>query len=702
MSSPLKIALLGNPNSGKTTLFNALTGLRQKVGNFAGVTIDRKSGHLSLPDGRSATLIDLPGTYSLYPRSEDERLASRILIDPRHPDHPDLVLMVADATNLRRSLLLCTQAMDLGLPVVLVLNMADLLDSEGLAIDQDKLSRHLGIPVTTISALRSKGLKPLKQVLSEATQASSKPFFPLAASFDALLSPALDALGSDNRYLAWIARLQPGPFVGFSLDLPAPPDNADELLSNELAVRYDRIQSILDDVLVRRKLEKATFSSELDKILLHPVLGYVIFLAILFLVFQAIFAWATWPMDLIETGFGISGEWLSSILPDAWYSRLLVDGVWAGLGGIVIFVPQIAILFLFISILEDSGYMARAVFLMDRIMRPFGFSGKSVIPLIGGMACAVPSIMMARTIPNRTERLITIMVTPLMSCSARIPVYVLLISLFVPDESFLGFFNLQGLVMTGMYLLGFFMALATAWVIKTMARYKSTGMFVVELPKYRMPRWKNTVLEMYHKSRTFVVEAGKVIMVISVILWFLASYGPGDQMAEVARSYDARIENAAGDEALVSSLQTQKSSEVLKVSYAGQLGRFIEPAIRPLGFDWKIGIALITSFAAREVFVGTMATIYSAGEDAVDDEDGQYLSIRERMELERNPDTGEPVYTAAAAISLLIFYAFAMQCMSTLAVVKKETRSWKMTLIMLAYMTGLAYFASLLAYQLLA
>lgn len=702
MSSALKIALLGNPNSGKTSLFNALTGLRQRVGNFPGVTVDRKSGLVSLPGKGNAELVDLPGTYSIYARSQDERVATSILIDPEHADHPDLVLLVADATNLRRSLLLCTQVMDLGLPTILVLNMSDLLSKEGITIDTAKLERYLGIPIVSVSALKSKGLKTLKKELAKPVPAPEKSFFQLGQGFDGLLEEVSEKFPKGRRYLHWLARISPKSFKDLRDDLPSPPENAQDLLANELTVRYDRIQAILDESLVRNQHDRATFSGEMDRILLHPVWGYGIFIVVLFLIFQAIFAWATWPMDMIEYGFAASGEWMADLLPDTWYSSLLVDGIWAGLGGIVIFVPQIAILFLFISILEDSGYMSRVVFLMDRIMRPFGFSGKSVIPLIGGMACAVPSIMMARTIPHRIERLITIMVTPLMSCSARIPVYVLLISLFVPDESFLGIFNMQGAVMTLMYLLGFFMALITAWVIKVMARYKSTGIFVVELPKYRMPRWKNSLLEMYHRSRTFVLEAGKVILVISVVLWFLASYGPSDNMQSIAESFDTEIAAAAGNPDKVEELEIEKSSAVLKASYAGEVGHFIEPVIKPLGFDWKIGISLITSFAAREVFVGTMATIYSAGDDAVDDEEGKYLTIRERMALEKNPDTGQPIYSSAAALSLLIFYAFAMQCMSTLAVVKKETRSWKLTFIMLFYMTGLAYFASLITYQVLA
>ncbi len=711
MSPARTIALVGNPNSGKTSLFNALTGLRQRVGNFPGVTVDRKVGQVALSGGQKARVVDLPGTYSLYPQSEDERIASRILLDTQHPDHPDLVVLVVDATNLRRGLLLCTQVMDLGLPVVLAINMEDLLEKEGLKIDTGRLSQLLGIPVLTVSALRNKGMKALKKHFAGDLPEPVAPTFSIPASFDSWLQPLMQQLGTENRYTAWLFGLEPESFAKIIEGGPqARPEDPQALQSNELAVRYDRIGEYVDAVVRKDTTPRNSFTGRLDRLLLHPIGGYVIFVGLLFLIFQAIFAWAGWPMDMIELGFGMAGEWLAGVLPEGWFSELLVDGVWAGLGGIVIFVPQIAILFFFISILEDSGYMSRVVFLMDRIMRPFGFSGKSVIPLVGGMACAIPSIMMARTIPNRIERLITIMVTPLMSCSARIPVYVLLISLFVPEDSVAGIFNLRGVVMTGMYFLGFFMALAVAWVIKTIARYKaSTATFVTELPRYRTPRWKNTLLEMYHRSRIFVVEAGRIIMVLSIILWFLASYGPGDKMEEVGQTYDAKIAQVKSQVGLgeeekadqVAELRVEKNSEVLKTSYAGILGRTIEPVIKPLGFDWKIGIALISSFAAREVFVGTMATIYSAGDDAADEEDTAYVTIRERMSQERDTE-GNPVYTAAVAISLLIFYAFAMQCMSTLAIVQKETRSWRLTIIMLVYMTGLAYVASFVTYQLLA
>lgn len=709
MSLPNKIVLVGNPNSGKSSLFNQLTGLRQRVGNFPGVTVDRSAGTITIGSGHKVSLIDLPGTYSLYPRGQDEEVATEVLLDPSHKDHPDLVVLVGDATNLRRSLLLCSQVMDLGLPVVLALNMSDLVDRKGLVIDHKILSEKLGIPVVPISALKRTGLKQLYKVLEKEVPVVKEPIFKIPSGFDAIVEPAMKALGTDSRNRAWQALLMPAEFrriadkAGIELL-----DNAGDMISNELAVRYDHIQEILDASTTQGSQTRKGFSARLDKVLLHPIGGYVIFVSILFLIFQAIFAWATWPMDMIEQGFGLSGEWFRGLLPeDTWYSSLIVDGIWAGLGGIVIFVPQIAILFFFISLLEGSGYMSRVVFLMDRVMRPFGFSGRSVIPLVGGMACAIPFIMMVRAIPNKTERLITIMVTPLMSCSARIPVYVLLISLFVPEDKFFGIFSYQGLIMTGMYFLGFFMALIVAFIIKVITRYKSSGMFVTELPLYRTPPWKNTLLEMYHKSRTFVIEAGQVILIISIVLWGLANYGPGDDMAEVESSFNAQIALVESNTNLpdsikseqISALEIQKGSDMLSASFAGVIGKAIEPTIRPLGFDWKIGIALLSSFAAREVFVGTMATIYSAGDDAVDDEDGRYKGIREKMEAEVYPDTGEPVYTTAVAVSLLLFYAFAMQCMSTLAVVKKETRSWKTTIIMLVYMTGLAYLASFAAYQ---
>lgn len=707
MSNTSNIALAGNPNCGKSTLFNALTGLRQRVGNYPGVTVDRKSGTIDLPARGRTKLIDLPGTYSLYPKSEDERVAARILVDRNHKDHPDLVVVVADGTNLRRSLLLTTQVIDLGLPVVLALNMADLVKKEGSRLDINGLSQALGIPVLSISALEQIGLKELRKAMDREVLPSEQPFFTVPASFDLAINEVMEKTRAGTRYCAWQMLLFPDGFpwenqeVLGSIREKAGLTQPDALITNEMTIRYDRIQGVLDKVILEAATAKERLTEKLDRILLHKVGGYFIFVGLLVLIFQAIFAWAAYPMDWIDSGFAAAGEWMASVLPEGFLTSLFIEGLWAGLGGIVIFVPQIAFLFFFISILEETGYMSRVVFLMDRIVRPFGFSGKSVIPLIGGMACAVPSIMMARTIPNKIERMITIMVTPLMSCSARIPVYVLLISMFVPDERVAGVFNLQGLVMTGMYFLGFFMALFVAWIIKKIARYRSTGIFVTEMPIYRMPRWKNTLWEMYHKSRTFVVEAGRVIMVISVIIWILSSYGPAEKFAQLDASYSAQIEAVGADTEAGELLQNELGSEKLKASFAGIMGRAIEPAIRPLGFDWKIGISLITSFAAREVFVGTMVTLYSAGSDAADDQEGKFAGLRAQMQAEKDPETGKPIYTTAVAISLLLFYAFAMQCMSTLAVIRKETRSWSMTFMSLFYMTGLAYLSSLLAYQIL-
>lgn len=712
MAAARNIALIGNPNCGKSSLFNALTGLRQRVGNFPGVTVERKVAHIALPGGQKVRLIDLPGTYGIYPRAEDESIATQILLEENHSDHPDLVVVVADATMLRRSLLLCTQVMDLGLPVLLAVNMTDLLEKEGLQLDTEKLSSLLGIDVVAVSALKNKGLKALKAAMAAPRVASGEAFFRVPESFDEGLKPVMQALGTQQRYRAWHAWLQPeawnwqGESVKAQLMQRRPLD-PQALMKNELAVRYDRIDALIEEVRVPVPTRTQQFTRRLDALLVHKVWGYLIFILILGVIFQSIFKIAEWPMAWIEDGFAVVQDGILEGLGGGWFADLLANGVWAGLGGIVIFVPQIAILFFFISLLEDSGYMSRAVFLMDRVMRPFGFSGRSVIPLMGGMACAVPSIMMARSISNRTERLITIMVTPLMSCAARLPVYVLLIGMFVPDDQYvLGFIGLQGLALFGMYLLGFVMALLVALVIKLIARYKSDGIFVTEMPAYRMPRWKNTLLEMYQKSATFVWEAGRVIMVISIVLWFMQSYGPGTQMEDVKKAYTAKIEaaQAAQNDTLAQQLEKEKGSEMLRASYAGKVGQVIEPVIRPLGFDWKIGIALITSFAAREVFVGTMATIYSTDEEEVAGEgasDSGNRPLKEKLLAETDAN-GKPVYTLAVALSLLVFYAFAMQCMSTLAVVKKETQSWKMTAIMLFYMTGLAWLASLVTYQIFA
>lgn len=704
-SRPIRIALAGNPNAGKSSLFNLLTGLRQKVGNFPGVTVDRKAGSFALHGGATASLIDLPGLYSLYPEAEDDRIASDVLRLPSHPDHPDRVIVVADATNLRRGLLLLSQVIDLGFPVVLAVNMSDLLEADGVRLDAGKLSKDLGVPVVKISALKKRGINELIQAITATEKPPLRTFFRFPEAFRNAAQTLSKELKLGSDYAGFQALLRPDLFPGTDPEIIAEQQqkmgisDPAGIVENETVVRYDNIGEILVGSLKKSDTARERLTQKVDRALLHPFWGYVIFIAILLLVFQALFAWATWPMNLIDTGFAAAAAWMKATFPPGFVSELLVDGIWSGLNGIVVFIPQIAILFLFIAILEDTGYMSRAVFLMDRIMRPFGFSGRSVIPLIGGMACAVPSIMMARSIPQRKEKLITILVTPLMSCSARIPVYVLLISLFVPDYRIGGFINVQGLVMAGMYLLGFLMALLVAWIIKKVLRGGKAGYFITELPLYRSPRWKNVGLVMLNKCKTFVWEAGKVILLISVLLWVLSTYGPKDKMQAVTDAYEPRIEALQKDSAEKAALTNEYRARKLETSYAGIMGKTIEPVIRPLGFDWKIGICIITSFAAREVFVGTMATLYSAGDPSTADPEGKFAMLRSRMGAEVYEGTQRKVYSPVAAISLLIFYAFAMQCMSTLAVTRKETGSWKMTFIMLFYLTGLAYLSSLLIYQ---
>jgi ferrous iron transport protein B len=695
-----KVALIGNPNCGKTSLFNVLTGLNQKVGNFPGVTVTRKSAVLALDKETSVTLIDLPGTNSLYPASEDEAVACQVLRQPDHPDHPDLVVVVIDGTQLKRGLLLASQVVDLGLPMVLAVNMIDLVEKAGTLIDKARLSRHFDVPVVEVSALRKRGINELKNYLKGGFEASGRRFLNIPPGFRPTLEEVKTYLQTEEDYLAYQAMLMPESFTevptdkGLAFQQQAGISEPKRLISNEMLVRFDRLGGIVSEVQRELSEPAENFTYKLDKIVTHRVWGYLTFVVLLTLIFQALFSWASYPMDAIDAGFGAMGEWLTDLLPAHWLRDLLVEGVLAGLGGIVIFVPQIAFLFFFIALLEETGYMSRVMFLMDRIMQPFGLSGKSVIPLVGGMACAIPSIMMARSIASPKERLITILVTPLMSCSARIPVYVLLIAFFVPAISILGFLNLQGLVMMGFYFLGFVMALLFALLFKKVLKHDTPSVFVTELPVYRTPRWDSVLLTMYQKSRAFVVEAGKIILLISIVLWFLASYGPGEKMDRLEVQQEQALSqpdlSPEAEQQLVNTFASQK----LANSYAGHVGKFIEPAIKPLGFDWKIGISLLTSFAAREVFVGTMATIYSVGEV-----EGDGDSLVEKMRKQRDPETGELIYGPAVALSLLVFFAFAMQCMSTLAVTWKETNSWRWPIVMVVYLTALAYLASLLTYQ---
>lgn len=701
MKGVLKVALVGNPNTGKSTLFNALTGLNQKVGNFPGVTVDKKTGHCRLPDGRDGLIIDLPGTYSLYPKSKDESIVLEVLADKSNAVHPDLVVIVSDASNLKRNLLLYTQVADMKLPVVVALNMMDAADKAGYMINPDRLSSLLGVQVVPISARNLENIDKLKEAICYAPRvAIQSNTIDIEALAPDLIAAIQSELKLEQPYTALQLAHQHENMHFLSTEQSERIETLEQQFSfrsqeaqaRETIARYAFINEILAGSMIRKSsIQRNTVSNKIDSVITHKFWGFLIFFVLLLLIFQAIFSWSEYPMSLIEGLFVWLTELAHNTLPEGVLTDLLTDGVLAGLSGVLVFIPQIAILFAFISILEDTGYMARITFMMDKIMRRFGLNGKSVVPMIGGLACAVPSIMSTRNIENWKERMITIMVTPLVSCSARLPIYTVLISLVVPDKS-IGFMNMQGLVLMGLYVLSIVTAILVAWVMKFILKTREKGYFIMELPAYQIPRWSNVLLTMYEKVKTFVFEAGKVIVTISVILWVLASYGPPGRLAAINDKYEKLEAGGVNKE----DLELHRSSELLEGSFAGIIGKSIEPAIKPLGYDWKIGIALITSFAAREVFVGTMATIYS-----VSDDEAHISSVTEKMRQAKNPETGEPVFTLASSFSLMIFYAFAMQCMSTIAIVYRETKSWKWPAIQFAYMTLLAYVASLLVYTIL-
>ena len=698
------IALVGNPNSGKSSLFNTLTGLNQKVGNFPGVTVDKKVGSSTISPTLEASIIDLPGTYSLYPRRADEWVAYRVLMQQDKSIQPNMVVLIADASNLKRNLLFASQIIDLKIPVVVALTMLDIARKKGIRIDVLELERELGVPIVPINPRKNKGILQLKKAIELTADDQYK--VP-ARNFIELPSIAQSAVAGVKNLFPAISEYRAVHYLinheSFSLDdhhqekiesiEQASNFNHTKVQAEEILQRYHRIKQIMHHAVAEPDPSESKLITErLDDVLLHRRWGYLILIVVLFLLFQSVFWLAEYPMQLIEWSFAALGSALGNALPAAWWSDLLLNGILAGLSGILVFVPQIMILFGLITLLEDTGYMARISFLSDRLMRKVGLNGKSVMPMISGFACAVPAIMSARNIENKKERLLTILITPLMSCSARLPVYTILIALVVPNVFFLGFLSLQGLVMMGLYLLGLAMALLVSYVAKTFINLKEKSIFILELPVYRSPRWKNMAVTMVQKARIFVLDAGRVIMVISLLLWALSSFGPTRKMKAVEESYKQQVSANPANE---KQFAQQRKTALLENSYAGILGKTIEPVIKPLGYDWKIGIALITSFAAREVFVGTMATLYSVG----DEDSGESLMLREKMRQAKRPD-GRPVYTLAAALSLMIFYVFAMQCMSTLAVVKRETGSWKWPLIQLVYMTGLAYALSLLTYQL--
>jgi len=694
-----KIALAGKPNSGKSSLFNALTGLNQKIGNFPGITVDKRTGITSLSNYQQAEIIDLPGIYSLYPRTLDEKIVAEIFADKKGTNYPDCVVLVADATNLKNCMLLLTQLMDLKLPVVLALNMMDLAAKSGQSIDVQELSASLDLPVVMINARNGHGIQELKKVLTEEIEPSRKSVFQIGDEIKPLVKRIKEKFNLATDYEAYHFLQQTDNLVFLSKeerDFITEQSKAEKFFQHkyqgaETIMRYGFIQDLLNKVILKTSdPEWKKFSYRIDKVLTHKVWGYLIFFAVLFLIFQSIFAWAQLPMDFIDSTFAKLSNVLDDFFPDGPLFDLITQGVIPGIGGILIFVPQIAILFACISILEESGYMARVVFLMDKVMRKFGLNGKSVVPLISGLACAIPAIMATRTIENWKDRLITIFVTPFMSCSARLPVFTILVALIIPEDRLFGFFNYQGLVLMGLYLLGFFAAILSAFVMKFFIRTSEKSYLIMEMPTYRKPKWANVGYTIVEKTKAFVFEAGKVILAISVILWVLASYGPGDRMKQAEEAVAAQTVDQQLSE---QELEAFVSSYKLEHSYAGIIGKTLEPVIKPLGYDWKIGIALVTSFAAREVFVSTIATIYSLG--GTDDEQ----TIKGRLKSEINPETGGPRYTPAVGMSLLVFYTLAMQCMSTLAIVKRETKGWKWPLIQLAYMTALAYLSAFVVFQ---
>lgn len=670
MSNNLKIALVGNPNTGKTSIFNILTGLHQKVGNYPGITVDKKQGNFHLENKQRVDVIDLPGTYSLNPSSIDESITTKYLLDTSNKNYPDLVVVVAEVENLKRNLLLFTQVKDLGIPTLLVFNMADRMSKKGIAIDIKTLEEKLATKIILVSTRKKTGIDELKTAIGLAAHKQGAALF------------AEDTL----KYKHWLSETYE---LGFQEVADKTKQNqAKREQHKETIKRYQFIEAVLKGNLSIDKSKATDFDSKLDRILTHKVFGYVIFMALLLLMFQAIFAWAEPVMDFIDNGFANLSEYLAALMPEGKLNDLISQGIIPGIGGVVIFIPQIAILFMFIAVLEETGYMSRVVFLMDKIMRKFGLSGKSVVPLISGNACAIPAIMATRNIEDWKERLITILVTPFTVCSARLPVYTILISLIIPQKKLFGFINAQALALLGMYVLGVVMAAGSAIILNKVINFKSKSYFVIEMPSYKMPLFRGVFYTVVEKTKSFVLNAGKIILAVSIVLWFLASHG-GKNFDNAQQIVEAKYnETSIPDH----QLKAEVASFQLENSYVGMMGKAIEPAIKPLGYDWKIGIAIITSFAAREVFVGTLATIYS-----VEDPNDQG-TIKSRMQAATYADTGEKVFTTPTGVSLLLFYAIALQCAATVAIVRRETNSWKWPIIQFVGMGVMAYVAAFIGY----
>ena len=692
MSKSINVALIGNPNTGKSSVFNDLTGLNQKVGNYPGITVEKKEGLCNLERGFKAHILDLPGTYSLNASSLDESVVIELLLNKNDKDFPDVVAVVSDVENLKRNLLLFTQIKDLGLPCILVINMSDLMKRKGISIDVEVLEKQLNSKVVLYSSRNKKGIKDLKECLINYRSISKEPCLSFKEIDEGYFLNLSKVFPNQNIYKLWLVITQDVNFGNvkrndFNLTKDIETKSSSELKrlqQKETIKRYQFINSVLK-LSYNVDKEKATdLGSKLDRILIHRFWGYAIFFAILLGIFQAIFDWSSIPMDFIDESFSKISSLIKDTLPAGLFTDLLSEGIIPGIGGIVIFIPQIAFLFLFISIFEETGYMSRVVFLMDRTMRRFGLSGKSIVPLASGAACAIPAIMATRNIENWKQRLITILVVPFVTCSARLPVYLIMISLVIPDDRIFGI-NVQGLTLMGLYLIGFGAALLSAFILSKTLKIYSKSFFVVEMPNYKVPLIRNVVFTIFEKTKTFVVEAGKVILAISIILWALASFGYGEKFSNPEKFIvEEEYQN-------VDDFEKEILSFKLENSFLGNIGKAIEPVIQPIGYDWKIGIAVLSSFAAREVFVGTLSTIYSVDGDAEE-------TIKSRM-LNEKDENGNPVFNLASGISLMLFYAFALQCMSTLAIVKKETNSWKWPSYQFIIMGAIAYLVSLLAYQ---
>ena len=697
-NNTIKIALIGNPNVGKTSVFNELTGLNQQVGNYPGITVEKKIGFAKLSEYTKATILDLPGTYSLNASSMDESVVIELLMNKNDKDFPDVAVVVSEVENLKRNLLLFTQIKDLEIPTILVINMSDRMDAKGISLDIPFLEAQLKTKIALVSSRKKTGITELKKLIINYKELPTEPCLNASSIDPEYFNSLRRAFPNQLLYKLWLVITQDVNFSNLHRkhieenSFAKPKAELKRLQQKETIKRYQFINDTLKTGYKVDKSKATDIREKLDRILTHKVYGYLIFFGILLLIFQSIFDWSSIPMDFIDSSFASLSTLAETHLPPGILTDLIAEGIIPGLGGIVIFIPQIAFLFLFISVLEESGYMSRVVFLMDKIMRRFGLSGKSVVPLISGTACAIPAIMVARNIENWKERLITILVTPFTTCSARLPVYAILISLIIPDKRVLGVFNLQGLTLMLLYMLGFGMAILSAYLLNKVLDIKSRSYFVVEMPSYKVPMLKNVGINVVEKTKSFVFGAGKIILALSVILWFLGSHGPNDTFHKAEEIVETQLQHkeiSGEKDDLVASYK-------LENSYIGIIGKSIEPVIRPLGYDWKIGIAVVSSFAAREVFVGTLATIYSVGSHAEEE-----TTIKNKMAAEVHPVTGAKIFNFATGVSLLLFYAFAMQCISTLAITKKETNSWKWPMIQLAFMSGLAYTVCLIVYQIL-